>query len=129
VEVFMITVKNDRDVPVRAMDVQGAKDVTMQVLIGPEDGSGNIIMRFFRILKDGHTPVHEHVYEHVIHVQKGQGVVIGQDGGERTLRPGMSVLVPGGVEHQFKNLSDEPFEFICTIPNPDRFPQAPACMG
>ena len=125
----MIIVKQDREVGRKAMDVQGAKDVSMQVLIGPDDGSGNIIMRYFTILKGGRTPVHEHAYEHVVHVQKGKGVVVGPDGGETALQPGMSVLVPGGVEHQFKSSSDDPFEFICTIPNLDRLPQAPTCMG
>lgn len=125
----MIIAKQDRDVPRRTMDVQGAKDVTMQVLIGPDDGSGSIIMRCFTILKGGYTPMHEHAYEHIIHVQKGRGVVVGPDVSETALQPGMSALVPGGFEHQFKNASDEPFEFICTIPNPDRLPQAPTCMG
>jgi quercetin dioxygenase-like cupin family protein len=116
----MIKAKFDRDVPDSPVTTEGARDVALRILIGPDDGSDRIIMRRFRILRGGHTSFHDHDYEHVIHVQHGRGVVVHPDRTETPLEPGMSVFVPAGLDHQFRNGSDEPFEFLCTIPNVKR---------
>ncbi len=116
----MIKAKHDRDVAASPVTMEGVKDVSLKILIGPDDGSRNIIMRHFSILKGGHTGFHDHAYEHVIHVQQGRGVVVHPDGKETELVPGMSLFVPGSMNHQFRNVSDEPFEFLCTIPSMKR---------
>ena len=116
----MIVAKQDRDVQANPVTSEGVKDVALKILIGPDDGSDRIIMRHFMILKGGHTSFHDHAFEHVIHVQKGRGVVVHPDRTETALEPGMSVFVPAGLDHQFRNASEEPFEFLCTIPNVNR---------
>ena len=101
------------------VDMEGAKNVTMKILIGSDDGSENIIMRYFTIQKQGHTPFHQHPYEHVIKVEKGKGVAVDESGKEHEITPGESLFVKPNEKHQFKNTSDEPLEIVCIIPNPE----------
>lgn len=108
---------NDEDVKIEKVEMEGAKDVSIQILIGMNEGSDNIIMRYFRIGKNGHTPFHGHNYEHVIKVQKGKGVVVNEKEEEIEIEPGMSLYIAPNELHQFKNYNDEVFEFICIIPN------------
>ena len=111
--------KRDSDVQGTPVEMEGAKDVTMKILIGPDDGSRNIIMRLFRVLAGGHTPYHTHDFEHLVRVLAGKGVVIDEDGNKHELSPGQSVFVKPNEKHQFANPFSEPFEMTCTIPNPD----------
>ena len=55
------------------VQMEGAEDVTIKILVGPEDGSDNIIMRYFKVRPNGHTPLHKHHYEHIVKVEKGKG--------------------------------------------------------
>ena len=108
-------VKNDSQTPENPVNMEGAKSVNIQILIGPDDGSKNIVMRKFRIMPGGHTPHHTHDFEHVIKAEKGKGVLVGPDGKEHELHEGMSAFAPSNVLHQFKNPYDEPFEFLCIM--------------
>lgn len=111
--------KINRDAQLKEIDVRldGVKNLKKRVLIGPEDGSNNIIMRCFTIMPQGHTPRHKHNYEHVIKVQKGKGIAVDEKGREHEVLPGQSIFVMPNQEHQFKNPFPEPFELICIIPN------------
>lgn len=113
--------KITRDSEIRAVpaDMEGAKDVTMRILIGPDDGSQNIIMRLFTISPGGHTPYHTHDYEHLVKALSGKGVAVDKDGNKHDLSPGQNVFVEPNEKHQFANPFSEPFELTCTIPNPD----------
>jgi quercetin dioxygenase-like cupin family protein len=115
-----VIIKNNADVP--AVDVQekGVILVKQQILIGPDDGSSNIIMRRFCVLPQGHTPYHVHPHEHVVKVEKGRGLVLDENGRENPVQVGQSLLIQGGEKHQFKNPFDDPFEFLCIILNPEK---------
>ncbi len=95
--------------------MEGTKDVTMQILIGPDDGSQSIVMRKFKVAPGGHTPRHTHDFEHVIKVEKGKGKMVDADGNEHDLTEGMSAFVPADELHQFTNPYDKVFEFLCII--------------
>ena len=112
-------IKHDAEVPGIPAEMEGAKDVTMQILIGPDDGSANIIMRLFTIAPGGHTPYHTHDFEHLVRAQAGIGVAVDAQGVQHPLAPGQSVFVTPNEKHQFANPHDEPFQITCTIPNPD----------
>lgn len=112
-------VKKTADVPSTEVEAKGARDVAMQILLGPADGSGEIIMRLFTLAPGGHTPLHSHPWEHLVKVEEGRGVAVDAAGETHQLEPGVSVFVPPGREHQFRNPSGEPFRFICVIPNPE----------
>ena len=101
------------------VQMEGAKDVTMRILIGPEDQSTGIIMRKFKIRPGGHTPRHTHNYEHVIKVESNSGILIDENGVEHELKAGQSAFVKPNDLHQFRNPNDKDFEFLCIIPNPN----------
>jgi quercetin dioxygenase-like cupin family protein len=112
-------VKIEQEIPEAFVEEEGVKDVTKRILIGTEDGSSKIIMRYFKVLPGGNTPFHSHDFEHVVRVEKGRGVVVDASGKELPLSPGLSVFIAAGEKHQFKNPNEDSFEFLCTILNPD----------
>jgi len=114
--------KINTDVGIKQVEVEmdGASNVTRQVLIGPDDGSENIIMRLFKIRSGGYTPHHKHNFEHVIKVLSGKGVAIAENGQEHRIQAGQSLFIQANDMHQFRNPYPQPFEFLCIIPNPDK---------
>ena len=121
----VMKIRSSKEVEEVEVGMEGAKDVTKKVLIGMEEGSSNIIMRRFTVRPGGHTPRHQHNYEHLVRVEKGKGVVIDENGKEHEVTVGQNVFVEANKDHQFKNPYEEPFEFICVIPNPERIAHEP----
>ncbi|MFC2165576.1 cupin domain-containing protein [Acidobacteriota bacterium] len=113
-------IKNNADVFEKDVDEEGIVKVKQQILIGPEDGSQNIIMRRFRVLSGGNTPYHIHPHEHVVKIEKGKGIIVDITGNEIPITEGQSLLISGGEKHQFKNPFEAPLEFLCTILNPEK---------
>lgn len=113
-------IKKEEQIPETIPEEEGIKEVKRKILIGPEDGSDNIIMRYFKVLSGGNTPFHEHDFEHVVRIEKGKGVVVNAAREETPVSPGQSIFIPGSEKHQFKNPYDEPLEFICTILNQEK---------
>lgn len=112
-------IKADADLKRTAVSMEGAALVTMGTPIGEEDGSRNMVMRLFRIAPDGHTPYHTHDYEHLVRVVSGRGKVLDEQGVSHELVLGQNVFVQPNEKHQFLNPYTEPFEFTCTILNPN----------
>jgi len=112
-------IKKDVDVEEIPVEEEGLKKVTRRILISPEDGLTNIVMRYFKVLPGGHTPFHSHAHEHVVKIEKGKGKVVDNDGHEFVVGQGQSLLIEGNQKHQFKNPFQEPFEFLCIILNPE----------
>lgn len=113
-------IKRDSSIEDKTVEMEGARDVTMKILIGQNEGSGNIIMRYFKIQPGGHTPFHNHPYEHVIKVEKGKGVAVDAGKKEHEISAGQSLFVEPDEKHQFKNTSGEILELVCIIPNQDK---------
>ncbi|MCP4021421.1 MAG: cupin domain-containing protein [Desulfobacteraceae bacterium] len=105
-----------KDILPVSMDNDQVKNVNGRLLVGKEDGATNFCMRYFEIEKQGHTPMHTHDWEHEIFVHSGTGEVF-IEGKWHPLTQGSAALVPSGVEHQFRNISDEVFIFLCMIPS------------
>ena len=98
------------------MPVAGASQVMKQLLVGREEGWTDHAMRLFSVGKDGHTPRHSHPWPHINYVVGGRGELrIGDQLHEVTA--GSVAFVPDNVEHQFRNLGDEDFVFICIVPH------------
>lgn len=97
--------------------MEGAAGVKMRLLIGPEDGADVFHMRHFEIEPGGHTPHHQHNYEHEVLILTGEGVVKSAQG-DRPFKPGDVVFVPANEPHQFINGGGDPCTFICSIPAP-----------
>lgn len=113
-------INNNEDIVAGKVEVEGARDVKMKVLIGPGDHSDNIIMRHFTISPGGNTPFHQHNYEHVIRIESNRGIAVDENGVEHEVRKGQSLYVAPNDKHQFRNPFNEDFEFTCIIPNPDK---------
>jgi quercetin dioxygenase-like cupin family protein len=90
-----------------------------QVLIGPAEGP-NFALRKFVMEPGGGMPLHTNTVEHEQYVLRGRArVVIGEDVLE--VHKDDVVFIPGGVPHSYEALGDEPFEFLCAVPNlPDQ---------
>ena len=113
-------INNNEEIVAGVVEMEGAKDVRMKMLIGPGDASENIFMRHFLVSPGGNTPYHKHNYEHVIKIENNRGIVVDENGVEHELKKGQSLYVKPNEMHQFRNPFNEDFEFICIIPNPAR---------
>jgi quercetin dioxygenase-like cupin family protein len=111
-------IKHLVDEPQNDVTLEGALGVRMRMLIGPAEGAGVFHMRHFEVAPGGHTPHHEHDYEHEVLVLKGAGLVKGAEG-ERPCQAGDVVWMPPNERHQFVNTGREPMEIICLIPAPN----------
>ena len=113
-------INNNEEIFAAEVTMEGAKDVKMKILIGPRDGSGNIIMRHFTVAPGGNTPFHQHNYEHLVKVEKNRGIAVDEDGNEHEIKKGLSIFVRPNEKHQFRNPFSEDLEFLCIIPNPEK---------
>ncbi|RCW48639.1 cupin domain-containing protein [Halanaerobium sp. MA284_MarDTE_T2] len=111
----MIIKKNSDVKKVDLSGQEGVKKTYKKVLVGPEDGDVNFIMRYFIVEPGGNTPLHKHNWEHENYFIKGRGIMV-SDGDEHEIGPEMSAYVKANETHQFKNPYDENFEFLCLIP-------------
>ncbi len=102
------------------VNMKGADNVEMKILIGPNESSDNIIMRHFSIGASGNTPRHTHNYEHVVRVVKNKGIFHDAEGNKHELAEGQSLFIAPNELHQFLNPNEEAFEFLCIIPNPEK---------
>jgi quercetin dioxygenase-like cupin family protein len=94
---------------------EGAEKVRKAVLIGPEEGAPNFILRRFDLEAGGFTPFHSHDWEHVVYVLEGSGKLVSKET-LQNLKPGASVFVAPGEKHQFVADEKSPLVFLCTIP-------------
>ena len=97
------------------VEMDGVKDVSMQVMVGREDHSPNFAMRHFVVQPGGHTPHHSHDYEHEVYILEGEGLAE-CDGETATVSAGDVLYVPANAVHQFRNESGEAFRFLCLVP-------------
>jgi quercetin dioxygenase-like cupin family protein len=110
-------VRRAADVPGREVTVGRATRV--QVLLGPEDGASNFLMRRFVMGAGGGMPKHTNTVEHEQYVLAGRAhVTVGDEVHEVTV--GDVLYIPAGAPHRYEVL-EGPFEFLCLVPNsPDR---------
>ena len=109
-------ITNVRDIPAEKVEMDGVKDCRYQVALSSRDGALSMAMRFFEVAPGGHTPLHQHAYEHEIYVLEGTGTVW-RDGEEVAIKPGDVLYIAADEQHQFKNAGQQPFKFMCLIPS------------
>lgn len=112
-----MSVKHAKEV--EANPVSAGSGTTMQVLISAEEGP-NFAMRRFVMQPGGGMPNHTNLVEHEQYVLNGRARIgIGEEVYE--VQPGDVVFIPAKVPHWYTNIGDEPFEFLCLVPNkPDK---------
>jgi len=108
-------VGNVKDLEKVYMNSDTIKDVNMQVLVSPKEGWDSHVMRVFEVGVGGFTPQHQHPWEHINYILEGQGsLMIGEE--VFPLQQGSYAYVPQNTIHQFKNVGDTVFKFICIVP-------------
>jgi quercetin dioxygenase-like cupin family protein len=110
-----VTMSVKHSIEVEAKNVTAGKDTTIQVLISSQEGP-NFALRKFSMLPGGGMPRHTNTVEHEQYVLRGHARIgIGAETYE--VKQGDVVFIPNGVPHFYENIGDEPFEFLCIIPN------------
>ena len=109
-----MVVRKLKDVPFA--DIKGYENVEKQIVIGPEEGSKEIVMRYFTLKPGGMSPCHSHDFPHLVKIEAGSGAVKDAEGNERLLERGDYIYVNDNEVHQFRNTGAETFAFICIVP-------------
>lgn len=99
----------------QAVEMEGVKDIEMRLLLGRSDGAPTFAMRHFTVQPGGHSPKHQHPYEHGVLVLHGAGTVE-VDGETHRLQPGDSLFIEPNALHQFRADCGESLEFMCMVP-------------
>lgn len=106
-------VKHANSVP--ADPVSAGSGTSRQVLIGPDEAP-HFAMRRFIMEPGGGMPAHTNAVEHEQYVLRGRAKIgIGEEVIE--VQRDDVVYIPAGVAHWYQALGDEPFEFLCVVPN------------
>jgi quercetin dioxygenase-like cupin family protein len=114
---------NSANVPSEKLE-KGAEKTHVQYLIDDRQESNRFALRLYTIQKGGHTPLDEHQHEHQVYVLKGEGLLRESkdaDSSLKTLKAGDAIFIPSYAIHQFSNLRDEPFVFLCVKGNPELY--------
>lgn len=110
-------IKIAEEVPAEAVNVEGAVDVKIRLLIHEAEQAPNFYMRQFTVAPGGQTPRHTHAWEHEVYVLSGSGTIVTAEG-DVSLSAGQAVYVAPNDDHQFRNTGDEDLKFLCLIPKP-----------
>jgi len=95
--------------------VQAGSGTSMQILIGSADAP-NFAMRRFIMEPGGGMPNRTNCVEHEQFVLRGKAKVgIGEV--VYAVKSGDIVFIPKGIPHWYRAEGDEPFEFLCVVPN------------
>ena len=92
-----------------------AEKVKIRWLINEKQGAPNFAMRRFEVEPGGFTPYHTHDWGHEVYVLEGNAIAVSKDG-ETPIGPGSVIFVEPGEEHNFRNVGQKNFVFLCLIP-------------
>lgn len=100
---------------VREYDVnlEGACKVKVKYLLHKGVGAKRLQLRLITVDVGGYTPLEKHAHEHEVFILRGRALLRGKEQ-EIELKPGNVIFISSFEEHQFKNIGDEPVEFLCT---------------
>ena len=101
-----------RDVPA----TEPLKGVGKRVVIGPDEGARNFVMRVFEVAPGRTSPDHAHPWEHEIFILAGKGAARGEDGSETAVSEGSTLFIPAGEKHCLINKGSQTLSFICVVP-------------
>lgn len=108
-----MSVKHIEDVAATIVD--NGEGVSKQVLIS-QDEAPNFAMRCFTIKPGGSMPNHTNRVEHEQYVVNGHARIgIGDEVIE--VSKGDIVFIPAEIPHWYTNIGEEPFQFLCVVPN------------
>jgi len=105
-------------VPTKVFTGDFLDGVVKNVLVGPEDGAPNFIIRYFHVPVGKKTFFDQHPHEHGIVILHGKATVQINDD-FYAVTPLDSIFIQGNDIHQLTNIGDEPLGFICVIKRQD----------
>ena len=108
-----MNVKNANNIPLTT--VRAGRDTETQILIGPEEGP-NFAMRRFVMQPGGGMPKHTNTVEHEQYILRGNAT-IGIGDQEINVKRDDVVFIPAETPHWYRAKGNEPFEFLCIVPN------------
>ena len=95
--------------------VKAGRKTYRQVLIGPDEAP-HFAMRRFIMEPGGEMPNHTNTVEHEQLVLNGRAQLgIGESIFE--VKKDDVVFIPANLPHWYRTLGNEPFEFLCMVPN------------
>jgi len=89
--------------------------VKKRVVIGPDEGAPNFIMRVFEVAPGLTSPDHAHPWEHEVFILDGEGAARDEDGKETPFGEGSTLFLPAGEKHCLINRGRDVLRFICII--------------
>ncbi len=100
---------------VEATEITVAVKTSIQVLISSEEAP-NFAMRRITMQAGGSMPLHTNTVEHEQLVLDGHGRVgLGDEVYE--VSKDDVLFIPAGLPHFYETIGDEPFIFLCSVPN------------
>lgn len=116
-EEMMPQIENIYDAKMSPVQMEGTKGASMSIMIGREHNAPHFALRSIAVEPGGHTPKHQHDYEHEVFVVSGTGSIL-LEGNYHPIKAGDTILVPANELHQFKVADDasEDFRFLCLVP-------------
>lgn len=89
--------------------------VIRRVLVGPDEGADDFVIRYFTLPPGGNSALEHHKHQHGVVVIHGQGrVLVGDEW--HPLTPGDAVYIEPDEMHQLQASADQSLSFICVIP-------------
>lgn len=104
--------------PLRHLVVIFLEGVVKHVLVGPEDGAPNLIIRYFHVPVGKKTFFDQHPHEDGIVILHGRAKVQIKDDFYE-VSPLDSIFIQGNDVHQLTNIGEEPLGFKCVIKRQD----------
>ena len=95
--------------------LKGARATRIKVLVGPDEGAGNFVMRRITMDEEGGMPAHTNAVEHEQYVLRGRAR-IGIGDNQYEVGADDTVFIPAGTPHWYQVI-EAPFEFLCVVPN------------
>ena len=100
---------------VRRQAVSAGRSTELQVLVGPDEGAPNFVLRRFIMQAGGGIPRHTNEVEHEQYVLRGRARIT-IAGAAHEVGEGDTLYIPAGTPHAYEVI-DGPFEFLCVVPN------------
>lgn len=88
--------------------------VTRQIFVGPDEGSNNFHLRYFRLEPGTHSNLERHEHEHGVLVMHGHAKLQLNDD-FFDVHPHDAIFISSNDLHQFVVQGEDPLGFLCVI--------------
>jgi quercetin dioxygenase-like cupin family protein len=108
---------HEKDIKTVDLHSDKYKNVKGKVLISPETGSDENVLRLFEVGEEGYSADHKHDFPHYVYVIEGEGV-LHLDGKDHDICEGSFAFIPPNIQHQLVNTTKEgkKLRFLCMVP-------------